>query len=116
MGKNSKQPSLDELLREGASIKRDPPTVLCELCADPVVCGYCVTCGGPFERFAVIWKEAMATSSQRLDAAAMRYLIHHNKPQSAVEKELSLALENWIEARRMKGVSISTNNGEVSFG
>jgi hypothetical protein len=111
-----KNPTLDELLTEARrlNLPSKTATTKCELCAGVVMNGYCLECGGPFERFAVIWREAMETSSQRLDACAVRYLIGERSAE--FRKEFIGALQNWVEARRMRGVAVAAGDeSEVQF-
>lgn len=71
----------------------------CSACGYHIVHGQCA-CGGELERFTRAWQTAMATSSQRLDVAAMEHLINGDDEQAYAE--LREALRAWIDARRMR--------------
>lgn len=88
---------LDTLCDEAARVEV-PEVPKCRLCDTGIRHGYCL-CGSELERFTRTWQQAMATSSQRLDAAAVRHLMDVNNEDAY--NELRDALGEWVTARRM---------------
>lgn len=86
---------LEQLFQEADRVgRRDLEALPCDACGQEAAACAC----GPFERFVGVYGRAMETSSQRLDAVTVRFLMGEH-----VGDELRVALAEWLQSRRMRG-------------